>query len=372
METQTNKDLILDDGSSIEMFNKDYNKFFNRTTIIYGRTDSGKSTIINELMFLLKDHISIPFVICESSVVIKASPYFNKIPNPLIKFSATKAWFEEVLKFQKGRTAIFITANDICNLKILFDKINSSAGNEIEQSIICNSEKYINMIMANTKLSNSQRKKQKDKIEKTQATHLKKLYKNYVRKYKTTLECIKDLTPDEICCINYLDFNPSLLIIYDDCAANFKSWVKSSTSIKEIFYNGRHYNITQIISVQDDKEIDSELRKNALISIFTTERSATSNFERKSNNYQKDEVKYAAICSKKIFDINDYGMEKNFRKLIYMLNAGNKPFQYTIADIPEDFQLGCPALWKIDTRLKDLKKNNLSSNNAFFDNYYNV
>lgn len=366
---KVNKDLSLEDGSNLKWFNNDYNCFLNKTSIIYGRTQSGKSTIIDEIMFLLKNYVAIPFVICQSSITISSSPYFGKLPNNCIKSGVTKEWLESFMETQKGKAAIYKTANDIKTLKIIFDKIKSSESIEAENAIKQYAERYTASTSANPRLDFSQKRDQITSIGNIQDTHLMDLYKKSIRKNKFTLENMTTLTPDERCCVNYLDFNPNTMLIFDDCAASFKKWTKESVSIKEMFYNGRHYYITQIISSQDDKELESELRKNALVSIFTTQQAATANFERKSNSYSKSEIKRAELCARRIFSTNDTA--KNYKKLVYLQNGDINPFCYTIATIHESFRVGCDALWELDGRILDLKQSD-NSNNAFFNKFYDI
>lgn len=367
---KTNKDLSLEDGTNLKWFNNDYNCFLNKTSIIYGRTQSGKSTIIDEIMFLLKDYIAIPFVICQSSITISSSPYFGKLPNNCIKSGVTKEWLENFMEMQKGKAAIYKTANDIKTLKNLFNKIKTSESGEAEAAIQQYGERYVRNISANVRLDFGQKRDQITNINNIQELHLVTLYKKSIRKNKFTLENNSTLAPDERCCVNYLDFNPNTMLIFDDCAASFKKWVKESTSIKEMFYNGRHYYITQIISSQDDKELESELRKNALVSIFTTQQAATANFERKSNSYSKSEIKRAELCARRVFSTSD-NLAKNYKKLVYLQNGDINPFCYTIATIHDNFRIGCDAVWDLDTKILELKQND-NSNNAFFNKFYDI
>lgn len=365
-----NRDLILEDGSSIKWFKKAHNNFLNKTTIIYGRTQSGKSTIIDDIMYLLKNYIAVPFVICQSSITVSSSPYFNKIPNHCIKSNVTKEWLENFINTQKGRAALYKTANDIKTIKMVFDRIKNNHSNELESKIRTNASDYIQNIQTNNRLDFAQKKEQVTAIQSIQNTHLISLYKTNIRKHKVMLERIKNLTPDEICCINYIDFNPNALIIFDDCASKFKAWVKESTSIKEMFYNGRHYYITQIITAQDDKEIDSELRKNALVSMFTTQQAATANFERKSNSYSKTEIKRAELCARRIFNSND-GSIKNYKKMVYLQNGDIDPLSYIIADIYDDFKIGCESLWLLDQKIQQSTQSS-NNNNTFFTQYHTM
>ena len=127
-----NKDLHLDDGSILKWFHRTFEHFFNKTTIIYGRRESGKSTIVIEILFLLKDYISIPFIISQSN----AADFIGRVPKHCIKTSLTKEWLEEFLIAQKGRAELYNTANDIRTLKALFDKIKGSQSDNMEKILL--------------------------------------------------------------------------------------------------------------------------------------------------------------------------------------------------------------------------------------------
>jgi hypothetical protein len=367
-QQQENRNLILDDGSDLAFLEKRYIHYLNRTTIIYGRTQSGKSTIIDEIMYIIKDFISVPFIICQSSITITSSPYYGKIPNNCIKTGVTKEWMEEFVEKQKGRAAIFKTANDMAVLRSVFNRVKNQQASIMERRINDVSESHVNNINNNTRFDFAQKRDRLLEILKLKNEELINLYKNTIRRSKAALEDSNGLSTDELCCVNYLDFNPNVLIVFDDCASAFKKWVKESPAIKEMFYNGRHAFITQIIACQDDKEMDSELRKNALVSIFTTNQAATANFERASNSYSKPEKQRANMCIKRIFnDSSNSG--RNYKKLIYLQNSDGDPFRYTIADIYDNFRIGGNAIWELDGKI-DATKKNLDSSSTFFNMYH--
>jgi hypothetical protein len=364
-----NKDLLLEDGSTLAWLPKDYRYYLNKTTLLFGRTQSGKSTIIDEIMYLCKDHIPMIYVICQSSITPESSPYYGKIPTNCIKSGITTEWIEELMENQKGRAAIYDTANNIKNLKSVFNRVVGQDAILKEHTILTETKKCIEKIQRNDKISFSDKKSKITELNKIKNSHLTKLYKDIIRKHLIELEAMTGLSEQEMCCVKYLDFRPELAIIYDDCASMFKQWCKESSTIEETFYNGRHYYITQIISSQDDKIIASELRKNSLITIFTTAQAAIANFERASNSYPKHEKKKAAICIKSVFNTNKNSNEVNFKKLIYMqTNTTNSPFAYTIADLYDEFRMGCDAIWKIDEKINEKVGNNLM-NNSFFSKY---
>ena len=370
------KNLISEDGTVLKWLKKDYNLYLNKTTLIYGRTQSGKSTIIDEIMYLCKDYIPAVFIICQSSVTVSSSPYHNKIPNNCIKNGVSKEWLESFIERQKGRAALYKTANEIKVLKGLFDKIKQALAisNEIreEEEIVSKSQDYINKINMNNKLDFVKKREHIANVQELKNQYLKDLYRKTIRENKNFLERKPGLSKDEECCINYLDFNPNILLVFDDCASAFKKWVKESKSVSEMFYNGRHYFITQIISSQDDTEINAELRKNALVSIFTTSQAATANFNRSSNAYSKAERKEADTCIKIVFDSGANTVARNFKKLVYIQNDPN-PFFYTIADLYDTFRLGCDSLWELDDKIKaKLGDSGNGTNNAFFNNYHKI
>ena len=361
------KDLLLSDGSFLRYLKKDYKFYLNQTTLLFGQTASGKSTIINDIMYMCKDYIPNIFVICLSVVTVSSSDYYNKIPTNCIKSTVTKEWLEDLMRIQKGRASIYKTASDRATQKRVFDKIATSNEFALENDILNKSNSFINIINNNSKLDFAQKKEQISEIEDIRNKHLKELYKTHIRKNKIRLETRNDLTKEEICCVKNLDFNPNLMLILDDCASSFKKWVKESTIIKEMFYMGRHSFITLIISSQDDKEIESELRKNAIITIFTTSQAANANFCRASNSYSKLIKQRADLCTNRVFNNQS---NRNHKKLVYHSKSHQDNFYYTIADLYPQFRMGCNSIWELDKGISELNKESNADESHFFTQYY--
>jgi hypothetical protein len=55
--------------------------------------------------------------------------------------------------------------------------------------------------------------------------------------------------------------DPRVILVMDDCLADSKSWKKNET-VLETFYNGRHYQITYILTIQYSVSIPPNLRTN--------------------------------------------------------------------------------------------------------------
>jgi hypothetical protein len=366
----SNKRLALEDGTYINWFAKEPTRYFNRTTLLFGRTDSGKTTIIDEIMKMVEKQIAVVFVICQSSVTVESSDYYGKVPSFAIKNNVSTEWLEEFMDRQKGIATLYRVANNIKTLQDVFNYIKTTESSDLENICIRKAQKYIDSINQNNSLDFAQKKGKITSINTTKEKYLKNLYKKYIRENKVYLERKPGLSQNEKCCINYLDLNPNAMIIYDDCASLFKKWCRDSPTIKEVFYNGRHSYITQVISTQDDKEIDSALRKNALVSIFTTSQAATSNFGRASNGYTKAEKKRAEICSKRIFSEADSKGAKNYKKLVYS-QKDSDPFMYMIADLYDNIKVGCDAVWDMDKKITEATANS-NSNNSFFNTFHSI
>jgi hypothetical protein len=359
----TDKSIILADNTRLKWFKKNYMSYLNKTTIIYGRTNSGKSTIIEEIMYLCKDYIPTVFVIAPTNSSNNA--YTNKIPEQFIKKEIEVEWLEKLLNRQKNSAGAYIKANKIELLKQIFDKISDTTLDNIEKSIIRKAHESI-VYIDESNMEFIHKKRQRSQVLKERDIMLRKLYKNCIRLHKVQLENNSSLTKTEKCVLSFLDFNPNILLILDDCASKFKKLYKKSSAIKEIFYEGRHYFFTTIISSQDDKEIDSELRKNTSVSIFTTAQSATSNFERASNGYPKHERLKAKMCIDSVFS-QDEGSIPHFQKLVYLQGSGD-PFVYTIANVYDDFRMCSEPLWDYSNKIKE-RNEKKADKNPLFDNY---
>lgn len=360
------KSIFLEDGTELQFFKKGPEMFIDKTTLIYGRRQSGKSKIIEDIMFMCKDLVSMTFVISQSS---GANPdYVGIVPDRCIKRDVTKEWLDKFLEQQRKRAIVYKTANRITVLKKLFDRIKTPPLENMENIIIRTGDEAIRKI-EHSKLGFDEQKEKITRLMEDQIMRLKTLYKGAIRLKRTHLKELGLKSKDELCCLTYLDFIPHVLLVFDDCASAFKKWSREGTALKDIFYNGRHFLISLIITAQDDKEIDSELRKNAMVNIFTASQAANTSFGRGSNAYSKHEKLRAEKCIRKIWNGNDdFARTKNYKKLVYLQDSDGDPFRYMIADLHDHFRMCCPSAWLLNDKLEETKKE-LDEEQDFFDLY---
>jgi hypothetical protein len=293
--------------------------------------------------------------------------FTNKVPDHCINKELSVEWFEKFYNLQAERAKLYNTVNDIENIVSVFNKIpNNSREKTIEAEIIKRTNKYIEAIRE-SHIDHAKKEEQIKEIRKASSKNLADLYKNTIRQNFSQLCTLSYLSTTEKCVVKFLDFTPNVLLVFDDCAAMFKRWIKECPIIKKIFYNGRHYYITLIITAQDDKEIDSELRKNSMVSIFTTHQAATANFDRTANNYPKHEKKRAEVCIKRIF--KESMSSNNYKKLVYVQDDSDDQFYYSIADLYDNFKIGSPHLWQINEKIKESSKKNDDKSNNFLNKY---
>lgn len=361
--------LVLKDGSKLQWLEKDYSYYFRKMTLIFGGSGTGKTTVMDEIMWLLKPHIPTCFVISPTNNSNQA--FTGKVPKKFIQdgrdMDKLVKWLERFIERQKNAAQMYMHANNIQNLKELFDKVSDSQSTTIERSIIEVAENKLISIENADDLNFAEKKTQALSIKVERDNVLRKLYKTTLRYNKVALETSARLTKHERVTLSFLDINPHVLLIMDDCASKFKKLYKMTTAIKEIFYEGRQYFITTIITTQDDKEIDSELRKNSMINIFTTAQTATAAFERSSNSYPKHVKDRSKYCIEAIFK-QEPGKPQHYQKLVYIQNLTD-PFRYTIADLYDEFRMCSDSIWEFENRLSSKDKDDSLENNPFFTKY---
>jgi hypothetical protein len=132
-----------------------------------------------------------------------------------------------------------------------------------------------------------------------------------------------------------LNFNPRLLLIFDDCAAQLKPFFNKDI-FRLLFYQNRHSYITVILVCQDDTDLAANLRKNAFISFFTTGIVSSSNFERPSNKFPKDVKALVGAILPDVFQGN--------RKLAYIREDDSRQnFYHVECPYPRPAMFGSQA-----------------------------
>lgn len=361
MAAPDDKHLLLDDGSKLAWLPKQKEFYLNRTTLIFGPPETGKTTLCDEILRLCRDSIPVVFAIAPTNAA--NGTYTGRIPDSCIRPDLKIDWFNRFITRQKNLAAVYKNSNNPDILRPIVHRIASAGEQKMIDAVLNHAAACLRML-EKSDWTFSKKKAQQDQIIRMRDNIILKTYKNIIRANRAQL-LMSDLTTLERGAVEYVNLNPNALIIFDDCAANFKKWCKQTQAFKEMFYNIRWLNLTLIITTQDDKEIDSELRKTSMVQFFTHQQIACANFERGSNFYSKDVRAHAQRCIKAVFD-QPKGEPKHHRKLVY-IRGNTEPFRYTIADIYDNFQFGSGALWKLAGKQAN-KDEAEAERNPFFKN----
>jgi len=323
--------------------------YLNSSIIIYGASNTGKSTILFDILHKLKNHVVIPYVFaltastnCAFDGVIPSITTFGKVDMEII---------QRIHDRQEVAARIYNTINKLDLLHSMFDKVASAQ----ERNIYVSIKKHLRSTIASINIPNPHKRKvQVEKLTKNADEALRRLYKTCILSNRRAFANVAD---EEKLVLDHHNLNPHCIIILDDCGAELKLF-QTQPIFQKLFFQGRHLYITVIMTLQDDVKLDSQLKKNARISIFTTDQCANAYFERKSNSFDKATI---TIAREKIREIMSQSDEYDFTKLMYIRGKKN-PFNKILADEHVAFEFGSPSLWRLEKEGLKRKTDSVSNN----------
>lgn len=356
------KMIFTAEGDSIPFLAKDFNNYLDKTTLLFGGSSSGKTTIIEEILYLTKDYIPNYLIIAPKT---SDGAYRKKLPARCIKEDLTKKKLQAIWDRQFNVTQCYNIANDINILESLFKKAPDRQSIVMLQAIKRKATDAIKFIEASPNLDYAQKKSQKGSIEELHVKKTKAIYKASVKQNTHILERL-ELSTHEKTALEYLEFNPRFMLVIDDSSEKFEMWMKfwKKTEVNpfnSIFFKGRHNFITLIFACHEDKIIDGQLRKNSRVTIYTNSQALVTSVEKKTNGYTTAEKKLAMRLCSKIFP-SENTVIKNHQKICYV-REDPQPFKYTIANLYQDFTLGGDALRDIVSKMP--KKEDRLEDNPF-------
>ena len=287
------KTIYTTEGDPIPWFPKDVNNHLDKTTLIFGGTGSGKTTVIEEILYLLKDYVPNFMVMAPRT---SDAAYRRKLPSRCIKEDFTKERLQQLWNRQYYATQLYNTANDINILESLFKVAPDREGIVMLEAIKRKALDMIKVIEMSPNLDFGQKKAQKTAIEELQIKKIKIIYRDAVRKNKHIIERNPDLTTQQKIALDYLDFNPRLCLIIDDCSEKFQVWMKffkknEVNPFESIFYKNRWNYLTLVFAAHDDKLVNTELRKNSRVTIYTNSQALVTSINRAGNGFTPKEKK---------------------------------------------------------------------------------
>ena len=351
-------DILYINGQAVPRVNLAENAYFlNKLTLIYGQSFSGKSVLIKDILANLKGHI--PIGICANPTNTQNGDYNGIFPEECIYDDVTKPLLQRIFQRQQNVIAMYDLVRDPKQLLPLYKKICDV---ESKSKIDRLNKIYFKGIRD---IKDSYEQNEVDgALEDLKSKYYKKLVKIYrgcISVYMNRID-MRSLTDVQKAILSNFTINPRLLILIDDCASSIREWSQYEET-KKLFYQGRHLQVTTIITMQAISIIPPSLRNNAHISIFTTAKAVNNYYAKATSGASSDERKQIMKISSVVFAESDDKSKPNFRKLCIFgsIIKTPHPIQYIIAH-PKKRRFGSAALWAICNHVKKEQTSSLTSN----------
>ena len=352
--------LVSDDGVNIPCFYPKAIDLICNNIIIYGQSKSGKSKVVRHILKIISEYVTHAILI---STTEKSNRDFEGlIPKELIYNEVNLELLKTIWDRQEAVTELYNKINDIVNLKRIFDIVASPADQEMFNRYMRTKEKFIKECQ-NIYKEPGELEAVLANAEKEFNSKLVKFFKGIIRIHRNYLLHKMDLIEMDRDIVKFLDLNPNMVLIFDDCNADIATWGKDPT-VGKMFFQGRHNNLTTIYTMQDDAKLAPGLRKNAHISIFTSPGCAYTFSTKETNGLEKRGRKMRDAIIERVFR-QDTAVQHH-RKLIF-LKDNKEPFQYIVAKLWPTFRIGDPNIWEYCDRVKrDERATTTTAYNRFF------
>lgn len=354
--------IYTTDGEPIAWLPKDANNFVDKTTMIYGGSNSGKSVYIDEILSLVKTYIPNFIVIAP---LTSQKRYMERLPQDCVKPDLSKKKLQKIWNRQENVTEIYNIVNSLVVLEMLFKRVaNSNVINRIKQ-LKSMATRVKNDIRNSTRFDHPAKKSYIERIDSDFNKYLRDTYKQSIEKNKVVLYRM-DLKTEERVALDNWDINPRLMIVLDDCTEKFKTWMKYFSTednvFEKLFYRGRHNFISLVFACHADKILATELRASTRLMIFANSQSLMTYIEKKTNGFSKEQNNYAKKILQRIFDDEHKPIEmRQHKKLCF--NRDESAFYYTIADVGENGNIASTPLLRLAREMphsqRDLSQNPL-------------
>lgn len=354
MSDTKENNIIINDSIYLPSFKLSVNDIVNKSIVIYGSRGSGKSIICKDIMYRLRNEI--PCAIVFNSSESSNGCFSAHVSKPFLYEKIELKVLEDIWRRQESITEIHKKVNDVEVLTKIILKLKLD--NIIDMIIKTDKKKEQIADKLQSKIESetiflTEMNKLNDKFNDVKLLLLKGVIKRIKKKIKDGLINKDSLSKEELDIVKFIDINPNILLIFDDCAAELKKFNKTDM-LRKMFYRSRHVNISFIITAQDEIDLDASLRKNSNITILCDGNCCNGFFERNSNSFGK-KLKH---LSKEISEIIYSGDYKN-TKLIYNKDGVDKLMWYT-ANIHNNFIFGSKHTLEFSKKIIKDKEHDIS------------
>jgi len=348
--------IRTDDGTRIPRLEMTVSHIINHTTVLYGLTETGKSVFIKDMMNKLHGQIDQALVFSPTEPANQAykgyvhPTYIHTKVGPGVTKGDMVDFLKRLKQRQEMMMAMHNKASNLDTLGRLYNRIPAASRvggshlarlTDVSRAICRQIERRHSR---NLVARESDIKKVKDRIAEIRVIVLKFA----IRRHRKTLMTNADqmqLDASERYALTYLELNPRILLIFDDCSAELKPLFNTSI-FREIFYQGRHSMMTVFVTCQDDTDMPAALRRNAFISVFTEQMTATTMMGRVKSKALRTTVE------KIVPVIFDRALAHKHRKYVYIREDPTQRLHYHYTaklQLPKIF--GSPAVLELGRQL---------------------
>lgn len=330
--------------------------FSDKSIIIYGESNSGKTTIIKDILFSLRESIEQIIVFCPTDFSHKTYSS-GLVEKSFIHTEVSERILELIWERQEFLVKCWRTSND---KEILSGLASRIIGNTYD-TFLEDLRKKMDALCDEFDDGDGKAKDKQKQMDEMTAKYdqlVVAFYKNIVIRNKSELSKMQ-LKPCEKICLEYISLNPKIVLIFDDCTEQFKK-LKGKQILEKLFYQGRHMHITSIYTCHSDKALDQEIKKNSFVNFFCDSSSAQTYFGRSSGYFSPSQVAQAQMAINTAFKVK-------FQKLLWLKESST--FYRFTAVIHDSFTFGSELVREFGKLVSNEEAHVIDSGNRFAQKY---
>ncbi len=297
-----------------------------KSVLVLGRSGSGKSTIVRDILKTLNGHIDQAVVV--NPTIDDNDGYTGIVPRACIHKSLSEELLQSIWDRQEALCAKYKEVNRPHIIASLYERSKSDRSERTIARVRARMQEDIDAVSDDARAA--------ENIKKLCEEFILSVKKNEIARAAPRIS--SSLTADERETIKHLSLNPRLALIFDDCTSEIEEH-KKSKMLREIFYAGRHKMITLIIIVHDDGALKPAVKKSSACIIFTDSKSANSFFTRQNNGFSAEERKKYNRAASDIISPPD----KQYQKMVFLQDRG-VALSFT-ARRHDPFRIGAQIIW---------------------------
>lgn len=329
-------------------------EFLNKTTLLLGESETGKTIMTNHIIYEIKPYISAIYVICPTNDI--KHDYDDIAPPNAIFEKLDRNWLVGINDRQTAAASIYETANNKETLLSLFNRVS----NNVDKENLTKLQNGFNALREKCKNDND-KQELKDTHDRKITEYIKKVIHNNKKELAKY-----ELTEKETYSLEYLYFSPHVLFIFDDCSSDMVQYMGGRTPdplFQDIFYRCRHKLMTLLFNFHDITNISPNYCKSAFNVIMTTEIMTNSFFNRAQNQFAADEKREARKAVINIFTKSNK-INNIHKKLCYQRQSA-EPYKWIMATKHEKQQVGSKYFWELYGKCKRSNNQVLDPQNVF-------